>query len=180
MPPAKKTPAKKLAPAKKKAAPAKKTPAAAKMKAAPANKKPAPAKKPAAKPAAAPMKEYGTRADLGRPIDGFFAAQPAVLREILESLRALVDEVVPDAQSSIKWGMPVYEVAGAMTCALRAHAAHVNLVLSGPPDAFADPDGRLEGGGKTGRHLKLTAAAEIPHDAVRGWPRTAAEHARAR
>jgi hypothetical protein len=174
VPSAKKKPAKKPTPAKKK-------PAAAKMKAAPA-KKPAPAKKnpaPAKKPAA-PMKDYGARADLGRPIDGFFAQQPAALREILESLRALVDEVVPDAQSSIKWGMPVYEVAGAMTCALRAHSAHVNLVLSGPPDAFADPDGRLEGGGKTGRHLKLTAAAEIPHDAVRGWLRTAAEHARAR
>jgi hypothetical protein len=165
VPPAKKKPAKKLAAAKK---PSKK-PVAAKKKPAAAKKK-----------AAAPAKEYGARADLGKPVDGFFAKQPAALRAILEALRALVDEVVPDAQSSIKWGMPVYTVGGAMACALRAHAAHVNLVLSGPPDAFADPDGRLEGDGKTGRHLKLAAAAEIPHDAVRGWLRTAAEHARAR
>jgi hypothetical protein len=30
----------------------------------------------------------------------------------------------------MKWGMPVYTVAGAMMCALRAHTSHVNLVLA--------------------------------------------------
>jgi hypothetical protein len=140
----------------------------------PAKKKPAAKKKPVAKK---PMK-HGPRADLGKPIDGFFAKQPATLRPILEALRKLVEEAAPDATSSIKWGMPFYEVNGTMMAALGAHKAHVNLILSGPPDAFRDPKGRLTGTAKGGRHLKLTSLAELPRDDVRRWLRTAAELAR--
>ncbi len=134
-------------------------------------KRPAAAKKPATtKPA--------PRADLGAPIDGFFAKQPPHLRAILDELRKLVEGVAPEASSSIKWGMPFYTLNGAMMCALAAHKSHVNLILSGLPTAFADPEGRLSGEGKTGRHLKLTTIDELPGDAVRAWLRTAPELAR--
>jgi len=63
---------------------------------------------------------------------------------------------------------------------LGAHKAHVNLILAGPPGAFADPEGRLEGGGKTGKHLKLRALAELPRASARGRLRTAAAAARAK
>ena len=115
------------------------------------------------------------RADLGAPIDGFFLKQPAPLREILEALRQLVEEVVPSATSAIKWGNPFYMLDGTMMCALGAHKSHVNLILAGPPGAFHDPQQRLIGEGKTGRHLKLTSLAELPHDDVRAWLRTAAQ-----
>jgi len=150
-------------------------------------KKTAPAKK-AAKPkrakvsknAAGPpsAKKYGRRVDLGAPIDGFFARQPAHLRPILEALRDLADEAAPEAEKSIKWGMPFYSVGGVVICALAGHKSHVNLILAGPPAIFADPSGRLEGGGKTGRHLKLRTIDELPRAEVRGWLRAAAEHAR--
>ncbi len=113
------------------------------------------------------------RADFGAPIEAFFSRQPAGLRPIVDELRKLVEEAAPEAASSLKWGMPVYTVDGAMMCAFSAHKSHVNLILSGPPDAFADPQGRLSGEGKTGRHLKLTNLGELPRDAVRGWLRTA-------
>jgi hypothetical protein len=125
-----------------------------------------------------PVKKYGKRADLGAPIDGFFAKQPPNLRAILETLRDLADEAAPEADKSIKWGMPFYTVAGAMMCALGGHKSHVNLVLAGPPGIFADPGGLLTGDGKTGRHLKLRSLDELPRDAVRGWLRAAADHAR--
>jgi len=118
------------------------------------------------------------RADYGAPIDGFFSKQAPHLRTILEELRKLIGEAAPEAQSSIKWGMPFYSFEGVMMCATSAHKSLVNLVLSGPPDAFNDPAGRLSGEGKTGRHLKLTTLDELPRDAVRGWLRTAAEIAR--
>ena len=54
----------------------------------------------------------------------------------------------------------------------------MNLVLSGPSDRFADPEGRLAGAGKTGRHLKLKTLGDLPREAVRGWLRTAASLAR--
>ncbi len=131
-----------------------------------------------APPATKRGRKPAPRADFGAPIDGFFARQPAHLRAILEELRRLVEEAAPDAESSLKWGMPFYTVGGVMMCALGGHKSHVNLILSGPPGAYADPEGRLAGEGKTGRHLKLSSLDELPRTAVRGWLRTAAEPAR--
>ena len=120
----------------------------------------------------------GPRADFGKPIDGFFAKQPPQLRAILEELRKLVEEAAPEASSSIKWGMPFYTLDGKMMCALAGFKAHVNLILAGPPGAFADPEGRLEGDAKGGRHLKLRSLDELPRAAVKGWLKTAARVAR--
>ena len=125
-----------------------------------------------------PARKVGARADLGAPIDGFFAKQPPLLRAILEELRGLVEEAAPDATASIKWGMPFYTIGGNTMCALAGFKAHVNLILAGPPGSFADPKGLLDGDGKTGRHLKLRALDELPRVAVRGWLRAAAALAR--
>lgn len=144
--------------------------------------RPAKQAKPHAKPAA-PAKPArpgpGPRADLGAPIEPFFEKRTGPLRQILDQLRALIDAEVPDATSSIKWGMPFYTLAGQPVCALAAFKAHVNLILAGPEGTFADPDGLLEGDGKTGRHLKLRAPEEIPRAAVSRWLAAAAARARA-
>jgi hypothetical protein len=125
-------------------------------------------------------KAPGRRADYGAPIDGFFAKQPPHLREVLGALRAIVESVAPEATASIKWGMPFYTIDREMMCALAAFKSHVNLIVAGPPDAFADPDGLLEGDAKGGRHIKLRSLAELPRGPVRSWLRTAAKLARAR
>jgi hypothetical protein len=143
-----------------------------------ATRKKAAAKKKAAPKKAAAKKPMAQRADYGAPIDGFFDKQPPHLRVILDELRTMVKEEAPEAESSLKWGMPFFTVNGAMMCAFGGHKAHVNLILSGPPGAFADPEGRLSGEGKTGRHLKLTSLDELPRKSVRGWLRTAAALAR--
>jgi len=140
-----------------------------------ATKKPSTSKRTAPPPRRAPVPR---RKDYGAPIDGFFAKQPESLRPILEALRALVEEVAPEATSALKWGMPVYSIGSAMLCALGGFRAHVNLVLPGAPGTYADPGGLLVGDGKTGRHLKLTSLEELPRAAVRGWLRTAASLAR--
>jgi hypothetical protein len=74
----------------------------------------------------------------------------------------------------------VYTINGAILCALAGHKAHVNLVLSGPERIFEDPEGRLAGASKDGRHLKLTTLAELPRPRVRAWLKAAAEHARSK
>jgi hypothetical protein len=121
---------------------------------------------------------YGRRADLGAPIETFLAKQPASLRPILEELRKLVEQAAPDANSSLKWGMPFYTIGGTMMCALGGHKSHVNLILSGPPNTYLDPKGLLSGEGKTGRHLKVMTLGDLPRSAVQGWLRTAAKLAR--
>jgi hypothetical protein len=133
-----------------------------------------------ATPKRAAAKKPVARADFGAPVEGFFARQPPHFRAILGELRSLIAEAAPAARSAIKWGMPFYTLDGAMMCALGAHKSHVNLILSGSPGAFADPEGHLTGEGKTGRHLKLTSLDELPREAVRGWLRTAASLARGR
>src|SRR5262245_40134371 len=120
-------------------------------------------------PAPAKMKAYGPRKDLGAPVDAFFAKQPAHLRPIVEDLRKLIDGAAPGITSAIKWGMPFYSIGGNVVCAIGAHKSHVNLILPGPPGTYADPDGLLEGEGKTGRHLKLKSPSDLPKAAVRGW-----------
>jgi hypothetical protein len=131
-------------------------------------------KKPTAK---TPAEKWGRRADLGAPVEGFFARQPPALRAILEALRQEIARAAPGAVAAIKWGMPMYTLDGVMMCALGAHKAHVNLILAGPPGTFADFDGLLEGDGKTGKHLPLRALADVPRAAVRGWLETAAKTA---
>jgi hypothetical protein len=151
----------------------KRPPRKAKAKAKP---KKAPAKGSASRGAAARRVE--PRADLGAPVDGFFAKQPLHLRPILDELRGLVEAAAPGASSSLKWGMPFYTLADEMVCALAGFKAHVNLILPGPPGTYADPQGLLEGDGKTGKHLKVRSLDELPRAAVKGWLRTAADRAR--
>jgi hypothetical protein len=134
--------------------------------------------KPKAKTPRAPMK-FGARKDLGAPVDGFFAKQPPQLRAILDQLRTMIAEAAPEATATTKWGMPFYSVGPNTLCALAAFKAHVNLILPGPPGTYADPDGLLEGDGKTGKHLKLRPTDPLPRAAVRGWLRTSATRARA-
>jgi hypothetical protein len=140
-----------------------------------------PAKEPARKPAAASAAKtkFGPRKDLGAPVDGFFAKQPPQLRALLDQLQAMIAEAAPEATAATKWGMPFYSVGANTLCALAAFKAHINLILPGPPGTYTDPDGLLEGDGKTGKHLKLRPTDALPRAAVRGWLRTAAARARA-
>jgi len=139
-----------------------------------------PKPKVAKKPIAPKRAMAAQRADLGAPIDGFFKKQPPPLRAVLVELRKVIESEVPDALSSIKWGNPFFTLNGKMMVALSSHKSHVNLILAGPPSAFADPHNRLTGEGKGGRHLKLTSLAELPRNEVRGWVKTAAKIARAK
>jgi hypothetical protein len=131
------------------------------------------------KSGAAPVKRHGPRADLGAPVDGFFAKQPPPLRPIVEKLRTLVEKNAPGATSSLKWGMPFYAIGDNVVCAIAAHKSHVNLILPGPPGTYSDPDGLLTGEGKTGRHLKVRSLSELPEAAVKGWLKKAASLAKA-
>ena len=156
---------------------AKKTPARAKKTPARGKQRVAPLKKAKKTVRARPM--AARRADYGAPIAGFFAKQSANLRPILEALRGLVEEAAPGASAALKWGMPFYTLGGKPVCALAGFKSHVNLILAGPPGTFADPDGLLEGDGKTGKHLKLRTLDELPRAAVRRWLKSAVKLARA-
>ncbi len=155
---AKKTPTKKP-PARKSAA--SKTPAKAPAKGAAAKKTPA--------------RQYLRRDDLGAPADAFFAQQPPERREHLEALRALVKKAAPGARESMKWGMPYFELKGGF-CALYTSDTYAALNIMAPPEKLDDPEGKLEGTGKTMRHLKVRSAADIDEASILRWVKIAVAH----
>lgn len=113
------------------------------------------------------------REDLGAPADTFFERHPPELRALLEGLRAVVKKACPEARESIKWGMPYYELKSGF-CALYASDTYAALQIMAPPETLDDPEGRLEGKGKTMRHLKARTAADIDEASIARWVKTAA------
>jgi hypothetical protein len=151
-------------------------------KKAPAKKKPAVKKRGAAKKKA-PVRTKtmaAKRADYGASIDVFFHKLPEQQREVLETLHTMIVKEFPEATTSLKWGMPFYSHDKTMTIALGAHKAHVNLILAGPTELYADPKGLLEGTSKLGRHLKMQKLADLPKKEARAWIKAAVKHARER
>ncbi|MFL5357789.1 DUF1801 domain-containing protein [Archangium sp.] len=136
-----------------------------------------PAKTPAKGAAAkkTPDRQYLRREDLGAPADAFFAQQPPERREHLEALRALVKKAAPGARESMKWGMPYYQLKGGF-CALYTSKTYAALSIMAPPEKLDDPEGRLEGTGKTMRHLKVRSAADLDEASILRWVKAAVAH----
>jgi hypothetical protein len=133
--------------------------------------KPAAEKKPAAKPAA-------RRDDLNTAIGPWFEKLPPAHQANATALRALLDAVVPDATTGLKWGNPFWTLNGEIVCGIRAAKAHLGLILPGTGADLPDPKGLLEGDSKTGRHLKIAAGAPLPAEDIRGWVELAAARVR--
>jgi hypothetical protein len=109
------------------------------------------------------------RDDFGAATDRYFAEQPPEKRALLEELRALVKKGVPDAQSSIKWGVPVYQRNGKSICSIAAFKEHVGINFFASPSVLVDPKKKLEGGGKTMRMLKVRSPGDIDRASIQRW-----------
>ena len=120
------------------------------------------AKKPAARKPAAKKTTAGVD-------DRYMAEQPADKAALLEKLRALVNQGVPDADVSIKWGVPFYTLNGKMVCSLAAFKEHVGINFFASPTVLVDPKKKLEGGGKTMRMLKVRTASDIDSTSILRW-----------
>lgn len=119
-------------------------------------------------------KKTATKKTAGTSVDGYFAQQPADKRALLEKLRALVVKGVPDAKSTIKWGVPFYQRNGSNICALAVFKDHVGINFFAPPDVLVDPQKKLEGSGKVNRMLKVRTAADIDNASILRWLKAAA------
>ena len=108
------------------------------------------------------------------PDDRYFADQSPEKRALLEKLRALVIKAVPDADVSIKWGVPFYQRNGKNVCALASFKDHVGINFFAPPSALPDPQKKLEGSGKSNRMLKVRSAADIDSASIARWLKAAA------
>jgi hypothetical protein len=117
----------------------------------------------------AESKDYGKRKDLGASAESYFTRQPPEKRALLEKLRVQDRRAVPDATETIKWGVPFYQRNGKNVCALAAFKEHVGINFFASPQVLKDPKGKLEGGGKGMRMLKVRSAEDIDSASIQRW-----------
>jgi hypothetical protein len=103
-------------------------------------------------------------------VETFLADLPPEVETIARALRTRIRALVPDAveQRHGGWKIIGYSVDGSMKssiCAIAPHSAHVNLQFFRGTE-LEDPEGLLEGSGKSGRHVKLRNASDVDGVAV--------------
>ena len=186
-----KSAAKKKKPANSKTSTAKKI---ASKQAAPEKKsvKKAPAKSPATKRPAIKRKESsmnptkkkpGTRrtsklATVKMPppdksVEGYLATLNDWRRDVVASLRTMIQKAAPKSSENVKWSQPVYEHHGPFAW-IKAHAKHVNLGFWRGVE-LPDPRKLLEGTGNRMRHIKLGSLKDAGKKELQELVRVAAK-----
>ena len=113
------------------------------------------------------------RKDFGAATDGFYESLDGGLGPLGAELRGVIRKALPGATETIKWGMPVYE-CDRIVCAVRPAKGYLALQLYTGAADLPDPDGLLEGTGKTMRHVKIRSKADIKKKQFTSWLRKAA------
>ena len=88
-------------------------------------------------------------------IDAYAASQKGPLGETITRLVALVRAAVPSHDELVVHGAPWFCIDGEPFCYVVGYTKHVNLGFC-EGTGLEDPDGLLEGTGKSMRHVKLS------------------------
>ena len=94
-------------------------------------------------------------------------------------LAQLIRDTVPDAEEGIYHQMPSWALPGGgrIFAHVAVYANHANLGV-GHGTRFADPDGLLEGGGRSYRFVRVTAPDAVPKAKLVAFIRQAARFAK--
>lgn len=110
-------------------------------------------------------------------IDAYIARQADFARPILEHLRRVVHEAVPEAEEAIKWSMPHFTVGGRILAGMAAFKGHATFGLWQAKDVLGEAGAKREAMGQFGR---LTSVADLPdEEALKALVRRAADVAAA-
>ena len=103
-----------------------------------------------------------------RDVDDFASTKlTPEYREIVEKLRQIVEETVPDAIEVLSSGNPAWHVKRTLATVTTNDK---NLTLTFERGAsLTDDHGWLEGTGFNTRHLKMKNIDELPEDALRDY-----------
>ncbi len=93
-------------------------------------------------------------------IDAYIVNAAPFARPILTRLRAVVHQVLPGAEETIKWGMPHFTLAGKNVAGMAAFKAHCSFVIHG--DGRQGAPARGEGMGQFG---KIASLDDLPPEA---------------
>jgi len=95
------------------------------------------------------------------------------LRQVVQELRKLILETVPDFEEVIRWGNLCYRKKR-FVCAIASHKTYVNLHFWRGSE-LKDPAGLLQGTGIKLRHVKIGNIEDIKVDALKALIKEATE-----
>lgn len=101
-------------------------------------------------------------------IDEYVAGIDEAMGAIVVGLCEIIREAAPNAEESIKWGMPHYAQSGHLAY-IDAKQDHVNLGFFRGDELADHEDARslFQGAGGKLRHIRLYSVHSIPNDAIR-------------
>ena len=94
-------------------------------------------------------------------IDAYIAGKADFALPILEHIRHIVHTACPQAEETVKWGMPHFDHKGSIVCGMAAFKAHCALNIwgtRGDGSQANEPNGM-------GQFGRLTSVADLPTDA---------------
>jgi hypothetical protein len=95
----------------------------------------------------------------GRDTEGYIASLEEDKLPIVQALRKLIREAIPDSKETIKWGTLVFE-KDKIIGAIMVHKNQVNLQLWRGAE-LADMDHILQGDSRSMRHVAFTRVSDI-------------------
>ncbi len=110
-------------------------------------------------------KQYGTRADLGAPVDVAINRMPKPLRTIAWTLDKEIRKLSTNIDSKVSWGHAGYWVEGHDLFGLCERKDNVSLIV-GNGARLKNHSGLLEGTGKAMRHVKVRSVGEARSEPV--------------
>jgi hypothetical protein len=94
---------------------------------------------------------------MGNQVDAYIERQKSPQREILQEVRMIFRDVLPDCKEEMKWGVVAF-AAGKFYIAAMKNRVHVGFAING----LSEDEIRLfEGSGKTMRHIKIPTVEDI-------------------
>lgn len=87
-------------------------------------------------------------------VDAYIQTFPLEVQEVLNSIRRLVRETVPDAVESIAYGMPAYKLAGKPLVYFGGYKNHIGL--------YATPTGHSAFAGELAKYKQGKGSVQFP------------------
>lgn len=102
-------------------------------------------------------------------IDAYIAKSQEFAQPILNHLRGLIHQAIPEVEETIKWGMPFFDYKGPL-CNMAAFKKHVVFGFW-KGNLIKDPKGVLtqraaDGGNAMGHFGKITSLNDLPSDKI--------------
>ena len=100
-------------------------------------------------------------------IDAYIQKKADFAQTILNHLRKLVHKACPDAEETIKWGMPFFDYKGSTLCAMAGFKEHCTFAFW-KAKLMNDPEGLLEIGDREamGNFGRIASLKDLPSDKI--------------